>query len=315
MPDLASWDLVRVFLALSRLQKFEAAAHQLGLDSTTVRRKLQKLEKIVGGPLFDSDGGVLTVRGDHQLLFETAKEMESAARRFANSAVHSASAGSIRLSVIDIIGRLLTPEFAGFTAAHPGISLDVTTETHFVDLDADRVDIAIRMARPERGRHGLRKVADVDFAVYGSRAYLSSLAQDAARPLDLVVLKPHFPHRDHDFSLAEDRWFLSMERPLVFAGSTDNYPMLHAMCREGMGLALLPRFLGAGDPQLGEYRAAEDPYRIPLWIVIREDSAQAPKVRRLVDYLVDRFKDYRPLLNGKRNAGDDGESDDAEPRG
>ncbi|CZT37140.1 DNA-binding transcriptional regulator, LysR family [Rhizobium sp. 9140] len=256
MPEIVSWDLVRVFLALSRLQKFEAAAHQLGLDSTTVRRKLQRLEKIVGGPLFDSDGGILTVRGDHQLLFETAKEMESAARRFANSAVRSSSAGSIRLSVIDIIGRLLTPEFAGFTAAHPGISLDVTTETHFVDLDADRVDIAIRMARPERGRHELRKVADVDFAVYGTRPYLSSLAQDTAKPLDLVVLKPHFPiaitisalQRTGGFSHWSVHWCLPAPRTIT------------RCCMRCAGRAWALRcFRASSAPAIGNWKNTQSP--------------------------------------------------------
>ncbi|WP_280949520.1 LysR substrate-binding domain-containing protein [Rhizobium sp. 9140] len=99
----------------------------------------------------------------------------------------------------------------------------------------------------------------------------------------------------------------------MFAGSTDNYPMLHAMCREGMGLALLPRFLGAGDRQLEEYPVTGGRNRIPVWIVIREDSAEAPKVRRLVDYLVERFKDYRPLLNGAHTAGNDDEAEGADP--
>jgi DNA-binding transcriptional LysR family regulator len=302
MQPLPSWDLIRVFLALQRLRKFEAAASQLELDVTTVRRKLQKLERLIGTPLFTSDGGVVELREEHQPLLQAALAMEEAARHFANGAAKAQRTGSIRLSVIDILGRLLVGEFADFIALNPELSVDVTTETHFVDLDADKVDIAIRMARPERGRHGLRKLADVEFAVYGAHAYVEGLASGAQESLNVVILEPHFPHRDHDFTLAEDRWFLPVERPLRFTGRTDNYPMLHAMCQRGMGLALLPRFLGDFNPMLAEYEVAGGQRSIPVWLVVREDAAQAPKVRRLITFLVERFRRYAPLLDGRQTA-------------
>lgn len=302
MLQAPSWELIRIFLALIRLRKFEAAAHHLGMDATTVRRKLQKLEEIVGAPLFTSNAGTLELRSGHETLVEAAKAMDDAARCFANGAAQAQRTGSIRLSVIDILGRLLVGDFAKFTTLNPELSIDVTTETHFVDLDVDKVDIAIRMARPERGRHGLRKLADVEFAIYGARTYVEGLTAAPDEGRDVLMLEPHFPHRDHDFVLAEDRWFLSVEHPLRFTGRTDNYPMLHAMCQSGMGLALLPRFLGDFNPTLVEYDRPDVRRSIPVWLVVREDTAQTPQVRRLITFLVEQFKHYSPLLEGRQSA-------------
>ncbi|KJF70305.1 helix-turn-helix domain-containing protein [Agrobacterium arsenijevicii] len=69
MNDIgAHWDLIHIFLAVNRLGKYEAAAHYLGIDSSTTRSKIQKLEALVGSPLFESRNGTLFLMQHHRKL-------------------------------------------------------------------------------------------------------------------------------------------------------------------------------------------------------------------------------------------------------
>jgi DNA-binding transcriptional LysR family regulator len=302
MNDIgAHWDLIHVFLAVCRLQKYEAAAHQLCIDSSTIRRKIQKLEALVGSPLFESRSGKLFLLQYHYKLLEAAEAMEAASWNFMKSASIAQSSGRIRLSVIDVLGHMLASDFSSYFAARTELTLDITTETHFVDLDAEKIDIAIRMARPTQGRHGLRKLGEMHFGIFGEREYLEKLEEgDAA--LQVLSLEPHFPHQNHDFVLAEDHWYRGIGAAVHVTGRTDNYPMLHTMCRRGMGLAMLPNFMVASDPQLKPYDAKTTVETVPIWMLIRDDLSKVPKIREFADYIGATFRKLAPVLLGDPNA-------------
>jgi DNA-binding transcriptional LysR family regulator len=290
-----SWDLIRSFLALARAGTFEGAAQLVGADHSTLRRRIQSLEQHVGRPLFTRCNGSYLLLPDSAALLEAATAMEMSSRRFAEADLHDAPAGKLRVTIIDVFADWLAPAYAEFLAQHPGITLDVSTEDHFVDLEREQVDIAIRLARPVRGKGRVRKLADVRFSVYAAPAH-AARREAAPHPAgdDLLVLGVHFLHRDHDCLAADTDWMLQHLPRGRTVCTTDSYLTLRRFCEAGMGLALLPDILGEKSGALVRLHAVPAA-TCDLWLVVHPETGSTRRASLFIDFLVRTFKLHEGL--------------------
>jgi DNA-binding transcriptional LysR family regulator len=289
--SLQSWDLIRAFLALHRAGSFEGAARLLKIDHSTIRRKIQTLEQDVGATLFVRRDGALVLAPQQEPILHAALQMEAAFGYFMQHTEMAKQAGTIRISTLDIFASLLAPELRRFQTLNPGIQLAITTEPHFVDLERDMVDIAIRLARPLTGQDGLKKLGTLRFHVYGSHEYL---ARAAGEPHELLSLYAHYMRTDHEFSLADEKWHEQDSIAGTVVARSDSYPTLLRLCEEGLGLAMLPSFLGGASPRLDRFGdAAMD---VDIWAIIRKDVAALPRMRLMVNFLAVAFRMMRPAL-------------------
>lgn len=121
---IPSRDLVRVFLALHRAGSYEAAAQALGMDTSTVRPKIQSLESNLGMTLsLRSARGVVLVPGQEELI-NAALEMEASANRFEQTSDDARSGDIVRLSMLDLFASLIIEGIKTFRSANPDIILD-----------------------------------------------------------------------------------------------------------------------------------------------------------------------------------------------
>src|SRR5690606_37041072 len=117
-----------------------------------------------------------------------------------------------RISVMDIFAQRFSGAFAALCEKHPRLVLNVTTETHFVNLEQDQVDIAVRLARPERNCDTLRvrKLGKVPVGAYASQSYLDRDHGKARSPdyheHSLLAMNLQFFHQDHSFIYANLDW-------------------------------------------------------------------------------------------------------------
>ena len=289
-----SWDLITALLALHRAGTFEGAAARLGIDPTTVRRRIQALDRQLGMSVFVRRDGQLLVSEQQQSTLDHALRMEAAYGHLLAEASMSRLGGRLRITTLDIFAALLAPDLARLHRLHPDLQLEVTTEPHFVDLERDQIDVAIRLARPLRGGDGLKRLATMHFAIYGA---CDGLALDGDRPA-LLALYPHHDRLDHDFLLADERWYEEFGSGTIVARA-DGYPTLLRFCEERMGLALLPCLLGDASPRLQRSRPASPTTEIGVWAVIRQDVSKLPKVRTVLDFLTESFRAHGPALAGQ----------------
>lgn len=272
------WDLIRCFLALERHGSYEVAAELEGIDDSTLRRRIRQLEQHFGRALFVRSESGWRASADLHALVSAAQRMEVAARSFFQD--HQAGAGTIRISVMDVFAQRFAPVFATLSEKYPRLVLDITTEAHFVNLEQDQVDIAVRLARPVRNSNSLRvrKLGNVAVGAYASRAYL---AQEH-REHQLLAMNLQFFHQDHDFIYAQQDW-----SRFGLAGrvrlQSDSFAQLARWCALGQGLALLPRFLADEHPQLVA-NPADVFIDTELWLVSRFDM-HAVWQRDLADLL------------------------------
>ena len=297
---LHSWDLIRVFLALHRAGSFELAARRLKIDHSTIRRKIQVLEQEVGATLFVRRDSRVVLAPDQEMTLHAALQMETAFGFFIQHSEMSKQAGNIRISTIDIFAALLAPQFRRFQALNPMIQLAITTEPHFVHLERDMVDIAIRLARPLKGPDGLKKLGTVGFRVYASREYLDRWNGDTH---DLLSLYAHFFRNDHDFALADEKWHEHENLMGKVVARADSYHTLVGLCEEGLGIAMLPCFIANPRPKL--VAVSEVRMDIDVFAIIRHDVAQLPRMRLMMNFLETAFRSIRSELAGRQEPGEE----------
>ena len=288
-----SWDLVKALLALHRAGTFEVAAARLGLDPTTVRRRIQALGRQLGIAPFVRRDGQFVLAAQQEAVLEYALQMEAAYSRLLAHSSMSRLGGRLRITTLDIFAALLAPDLADLHHRHPDIQIELTTEPHFVDLERERIDLAIRLARPLRGGDGLKRLATMHFAIYGARG----APPDRVRPA-LLALYPHHGRMDHEFLLADERWHEAYQSGTIVARA-DGYPTLLRLCEERLGLALLPCLLGDASPRLQRIDPGKPTVEVGVWAVIRQDVSRWPKVRAVLDFLVERFAAHGPALAGQ----------------
>jgi DNA-binding transcriptional LysR family regulator len=284
MPSEVDWGLIRTFLAIYRTGSFVDAAFELGVDESTIRRRMAQLERILGTSVMARYEGRLTVAPEHLGLVDHALRMESNVEHFLDLAQVVRRSGVVRVSMIDLFAIELARDIAEFTTNHPEVLLDITTEPQIVDLRRDGVDVAIRMARPRHGQEKLRKLGQVSFGVYGSQDYLARIDGANSRPT-FIALGVHYPHADHQFELSEDNWLGDLARLGKVAIMADCYPAMLRLCEFGAGLAALPRFIANANPKLRPYRADEINLDVGIWAVVRPEVARLPKVRKAMEFL------------------------------
>jgi DNA-binding transcriptional LysR family regulator len=295
---MQGWDLIRAFLALHRAGTFEGAAKSLAVDHSTLRRRIQMLEQDMGVPLFARNEGRYLVLPAMRPLLDSALSMEASSRLFFEGG-HGALSGTVRVTMIDVIASWLAPDLARFRTQHPDIKLDITTEHHFVDLESELVDVAIRMARPKRGNARMRKLGEIRYAVYGAPAYLARhRAEGGAEGHDLLTLAVHFTHQDHEFLESEADWMLKYLPPGRVVCGTDSYLQLRRYCEAAMGLTLLPEVLGDASDSLVRLNA-EPAALCDLWLMVHSDTGSTNRVRQFVAFMAETFRQrlaQRPQL-------------------
>ncbi|MGH6781095.1 MAG: LysR family transcriptional regulator, partial [Sphingomonadaceae bacterium] len=130
------WDDLRVFLAVARARRIAPAARTLGVDPTTIGRRLARLAEQMGTQLFEAVGGerLLTERG--QALFVRAEAIESTALAALDEVTGDSRSlsGQVRLSVAEGFATwVLAPALPEFHRTHPDIQLDLITASGFLN--------------------------------------------------------------------------------------------------------------------------------------------------------------------------------------
>ncbi|WP_112177024.1 LysR family transcriptional regulator [Paraburkholderia unamae] len=299
--ETLNWDDLRYFLEVARTQRASGAAKRLGVDHTTVARRVRELEAALGTVLFDksrSGGFVLTAEGQRLLAYADAVEttVQSASEQFALGA--QSLSGHVRVGSTEGFGCFfLAPQLARFTGQHPDMSIDLLPVPHFVSLSKREADLAIMLERPERGQYVYTKLCDYRLRLYGTPAYLER-HERIRSPVDL---RNHaFISYVADLAFSHELLYLERTAPNVTANlcSTSVIAQYHAAL-QGSALAILPCFMAAPDPRLVAILPDEIVVTRRFWLCSREDLRKLRRITSLWDYLRAAADANRPLLMGE----------------
>ena len=285
MPD---WGDLRYFLELSRAGTLAAAARKLGVDYTTVGRRLAALEEDLGAKLFERtpEGLILTEAGES--IRAAAEEMEEAALLVEQRALGADRklAGVVRVATTEMLGQFVVlPAVRALHEIHPQIRVDLATGAQRLDLARREADVAIRYVRPESGDLVSRRVARVAEAAYASKGYLASHPRptpgNGLAGHDVVMLESRTLRGNH--VAGEDP---SNARIVLRTG---NSLSLHRAVALGIGIGGLPCYIGDADRDLRRV-FPDAPVEIDdLWLVVHADLTRTSRVRAVIDALETRL--------------------------
>jgi DNA-binding transcriptional LysR family regulator len=299
---MEDWNELRLVLAIARARSLTHAAKNLALDHSTVFRRLNTLEQRLGVQLFERlPGGAYQPSAAGERMAAAAERVEEEALALEREIAgrdHRLS-GRLRVTSSETLAyRLLTRQIAAFREVHPGIVVELAIDNRVLSLSRREADIALRPIRPKEGDLWGRKLADVAWAVYGSVSYMQ-----ATGPLPSAADLRH--HRlvgwdEGAAGIGAASWLLDVAGTEAFVYRTTSLINQLIAAKAGVGLAVLPCYLG--DPEPGLLRAQPDPLpelATELWIVAHADLKRTARVRAFFDIVGDGLSRERNLLSGK----------------
>lgn len=280
-----NWADVRYFLSVARTGSLTRAAAGFRVSPSTVSRRIEALESDLGVRLFARHATGYTLTDHGRDMLARAKALEDAALDLERVAtgLDSSSAGTVRLATAETLAtHLLIPALPAFLAQHRGLRLEILTGTATVALARSEADLALRVTRPAAGHLTVRRVGAMEHAVYGSENYLRRRRAPAATPLEgRAVVRWDSSHAH----LPAARWLAERFPDAPTAMTVSSMAAHLAAARAGLGLAVLPRFLGSSDGELREVPLAGPSLVEDLWLVAHADLARSERVRRVGEFV------------------------------
>lgn len=239
-------DLV-ILLEVARSGTLKAAADALGVNHTTVARRVRDLERRLGVPVISS-----TSRGTHltefgQALIPAAEQVEAGLRRasaLTDARDHQELSGLVRVSAPEAFSAwFVAPAVAKLHASHPGLHVELTTDTRPL-LQGSGADVEVGLSRSTARRADLVHLSDYVLGLYATQPYLDRKGV----PGDVAQLAEHsIIYYIQGLLRVEDLLVIRGQR--VHIASNSVFSQLEA-ARAGGGVALLPRFVALRYPDL-----------------------------------------------------------------
>jgi DNA-binding transcriptional LysR family regulator len=291
------WDNLRFFLELSRTGTLVGAARRLAVDHTTVARRIQALEKQVGGALFsrEADGHRLTEAG--RRLQPQVEAMESAFRTVERAAPASQEglSGLVRIGATEGFGTVvLAPQLALFAQQHPKLVIDLLAMPRLVHLSRREADIVISLERPARGPVVVTKLSDYVLRLYASKHYLAK--HDPIRTREDLRGHTFISYVDDLLFSKELQYLDELYKPDSFALRSTSILAQHQATAAGAGIAVLPAFIAERDKSLRRVLPDEANFTRTFWMSVPAETRHLARMKAVWDFLRETVVAQRGVL-------------------
>jgi len=290
-----NWDDLKYFLAVCRTGSIRGAATSLGVNHATVSRRINSFEKSLGERLFErSPKGYQRTKAADDIFEETLhlEERLSSVERKAAGKDKSLD-GDIRITFVDLLAEhLLMPIFAEFCRLYPKVQLEIIDSTRAFNLANREADVAFRFCKEPPDYLIGRKLGNVHRACYVSKTLLDNTGlNDGPKQLNWMG------------------WTDKMRRPIgPIARQHLEFGSKHKIlsakvqteaCKNGMGVALLPCFIGDSEVTLTRISPYTSEHKYDIWVLSHPDLRQNKKVQTFVRFVTDKMLQKRALIEGE----------------
>lgn len=285
LPPAVDWGHLQYFLAVAEGGSIQVAAQRLGVNHSTVLRRIAVLEQQLGCRLFDRlpGGYALTSAGNNlaEHLSGLTEQLESAERQVRG--LDEALRGAVRVTSSDIVVEgLLMPLLAQFRRRHPQVQLQLVMNYSFATLSRSEADVAVRGADQAPPNLVARRVGHVDSVLCASPGYLQKM------PPELPPDRHRWVVVDESLAFGMfDRWLREHVPAERVAVRVDSLVGVADAVAQGLGVGFLPRPLVAARPELVQLGPAEPTLQKPIWVLMHPDVQHTARVRALFQFLVE----------------------------
>jgi DNA-binding transcriptional LysR family regulator len=291
-----NWNDLQAVLAVARAGQLSRAGAAIGVDATTIGRRVRRIETSLGKTLFEQtrEGQVITEAGER--LLAEIETMASAAGRIGDlQSAGGGPAGNLRISLSEGFGTWFVANLVGdFIAEYPKLSLDLVASSGFLSPSKREADLAVTLSRPRAGPVIAGKLTDYALRLYASRNYCSNRGLPSA-PRELAfghTLVGYIP----DLLYAPELRYLAEFHPGLNAHvRSSSINAQYRLLASGMGIGVLPCFIGDADQSLVRVLPGSSIHR-SFWLVTHKETHQLARVKAFKNWLTDAVQTHRKRL-------------------
>lgn len=295
-----NWDDLRVFLAVARSPTLAEASRALGIDPTTVGRRLARLANAFDATLIEPGpaGQILTAYGRKLLAYAETVEKAATSAKGDLAGERGLLAGTIRVSVSEGFGTwVIARHLRTFHEANPAIRVELVATNGFLSPSKREADLAIMLAQPSGGPLRVRKLTEYRLKLYAAAAYI----EQHGAPKTIADLKRHaligyIP----DFIYADElRYLDEIGKDLEPALVSSSINVQHSLTAASSGIGVLPCFIGDEDHRL--VRVLDDrTIARSFWLVVHKDVRRLDRVDAFIEWLNALVQSLQPVVLGER---------------
>lgn len=290
------WDHLRFFLVLARAKTLTNAARLMGVEHSTVARRIQALESALGKQLFkrESTGYELTTEG--LALVPRVEQMEQSFIQIDKP--HNPLHGRVRIGAPEGFGTaFLARLLAELSKHYPSLTIDLIPVPKTIKLSHREADIVISIDRPKSGPYIITRLSNYCLKLYGSKRYLDENPK-------IECIEDLSQHRFINYidDLVYSSALYSLERlPMQVTACFRSNSILaqQIAVSEGAGLAILPRFIAHEKSELEEVLSHEINFTHTFWMLTLVDLQHEPRIKLVWDFLRKQADVQQALLMGK----------------
>ena len=298
-PKDLAWDDFRLVKAVAEARGLTGAAERLGVNHSTMFRRLGQVEAALGNKLFERHrtGYALTTAGEEMLALAERMDEDIAdfTRKLAGKAL--SPAGELRVTTSDtLLVHLLTPLFARFQAQCPDVRLDIVLGNQPLNLSKRDADVAIRATDSPPETLVGRRVARIAWALYGRAV---DFPGPEAVGLQQLYGRSWVAPGEGLGALSATRSITEHVRPERIAYRVNTVLGLAEAVEAGIGIGPLPCFIADARPALVRLAPPEPGWAADLWLLTHPDLRHAARVRVFLDFLAGEIAKQRAFIEGE----------------
>jgi DNA-binding transcriptional LysR family regulator len=296
-----NWDDLRFVLALRQAGSLGAAARLMKVEQSTASRRLSSLETALGAQLVArtpegvvlNDAGLLVAgvaEGCDARIDELTRRIGGEDRR---------PEGIVRLATTESMATFLIAGLVPLRQEHPKIHAQLVVGSAALDLLRRDADLAVRLFREKRPELVTRKIGDIGWSLYASRAYVERTGVTLGADFEARAFagQPVIGYAGATARAPGAVWLAEHSRPedVVLTGET--VPSVLNAVKAGLGLSALPCFAAHGEASLVRLTPSLIA-RSEAFLVIPPDHRETVRVRLVMDAITALFERERKMLEG-----------------
>lgn len=281
-----NWDDMRTILALVRGGALSTAALDLGVTYTTVARRVQRVEDMLGRQIFERRPEGYRATDEARDLAAAAARMEAeehqAMRQLAGR--DQSLAGPLVLTAPQLLIQYhLAPLITRFSAQYPDIELTVRATNEVLDLTRREADLALRISASPGDNLVGHRLCEQRNACFATETIAAEAARDPDACLNWVIYSGYTKPPEHALAYYPN---------YRVRGRFDDMTAMVAAARAGMGAVRMPLFLAGSHPDLVPLTGIAPQDYAPIWVLSHRDLMQSNKTRLLKEELRAYFRQY-----------------------
>jgi DNA-binding transcriptional LysR family regulator len=276
------WDDLRIIAAIRDSGTFAGAGIRLGIDETTISRRLARLQKTLGVTLFAATDGVRRPTAQCESILDHVQEISRHVAEI--GALGNAArgvAGRIRLATTNSLAEeILAPKSAEFLLRNPGLTLQFMTSGQNVNFARWEADLAVRLRKPEKGNFTITKLADVRLYLFEPRATV-----DGDGPV--ICGYPDDLDNTAEMAFLKAQGLRSRSRCI-----TDNLRVIRQLVQSHQAIGILPEHVCGSLLADRRLRATLLPKRLEVWLLVQNHLKRNPASRVVIDWMRGLFDEF-----------------------